>query len=153
MANKIVEGRLYGVISPILPDGEFVKCRPIFVERWGPTQPSAYYEGINYTNKQSQLGTSEFKEVDIRPYGKPVFLPASRKKINDGKEYFIIFQATKNHTRVTMRNYMKIPEISITSCDDSYPHILNIGILFPDKFVAYIANSELSEKKLRCLLQ
>ncbi len=153
MANKIVEGRLYGVISPILPDGEIVKCKPVFVEGWTSSQPSTYYEGIPFTNKNFQSGISEFKEIDIRQYGKPVFLPASRKKINDGKEYFIIFQATKNHTRVTMRNYMKIPEISITSCDDSYPHILNIGILFPDKFVAYIANSELSEKKLRCLLQ
>lgn len=153
MANKIDEGRLYGVISPILPDGEFVKCRPIFVERWGSTQPSAYYEGINYTNKQSQLGTSEFKEVDIRPYGKPVFLPASRKKINDGNEYFIIFQPSKNYTRVTMKRYFKIPTISTTRDDDSYPHILNVGILFPNKFVAYISDSEVEEKELRCLLQ
>lgn len=153
MANKIETGRLYGVISPILSDGEFVKCKPVFVESWASSQPSTYYEGIPYTNKQSRSGISEFKELDIRQYGKPVFLPASRKKIHDGKEYFIIFQLTKNHTKLSMRNYFKYPEISTTTCADSYPHILNVGILFPNKFVVYIADSELSEKELHCLLQ
>lgn len=153
MANKINEGRLYGVISQILPDGEFVKCKPIFVERWIYSQPSTYYEGIHYTNEQSQSGISEFKEIDIRQYGKPVFLPASRKKIYDGNEYFIIFQPSKNHTKVAMQNYFKVPGISTSTCDDSYPRILNVGIQFPNKFVAYISDRELTEKELCCLLQ
>lgn len=153
MANKIETGRLYGVISTILPDGKFVKCKPIFIDYWAYKQPFTYYEGIPYTNKRSQSGISEFKEMDIRQYGKPVFLPASRKKIHDGKEYFIIFQPTKNHTKLAMQNYFKIPGISTTTCDDSYPRILNVGIQFPNKFVAYIADRELTEKELRCLLQ
>ncbi len=152
MANKIHDGRLYGVISQILPDSEFVKCKPIFVERWVYSQPSTYYEGIPFTNEQSQSGISEFKEIDIRQYGKPVFLPASRKKIYDGNEYFIIFQPSKNHTKAVMQNYFKIPGISTSTCDHSYLRILNVGILFPDKFVAYIADRELTEKELRCLL-
>ena len=153
MANKIETGRLYGVISPILPDGEFVKCKPIFIDYWAYKPPHTYYEGIEYTNKKSQLGISEFKKMDIRQYGKPVFLPASRKKIHDGKEYFIIFQPTKNHTKLAMQSYFKIPAISTTTCDDFCPLILNVGILFPNKFVAYIADKELTEKELICLLQ
>ena len=39
MANKIETGRLYGVISPILPDGEFVKCKPIFIDYWAYNHP------------------------------------------------------------------------------------------------------------------
>ena len=81
MANKIVEGRLYGVISPILQDGEIVKCKAVFVEGWTSSQPSTYYEGIPFTNKNFQSVISEFKEIEIRQYGKPVFLPASRKKL------------------------------------------------------------------------
>ena len=153
MANKIKTGRLYGVISPILPEGEFVKCKPIFIDCWDYKPPYTYYEGIPYTTKQSRSGISEFKEMDIRQYGTPVFLPASRKKIHDGKEYFIIFQLSKNHTKLSMRNYFKYPGISTTACDDSYPLLLNVGILFPNKFVAYITDRELTEKELRCLLQ
>ena len=102
---------------------------------------------------QSRSGISEFKEIDIRQYGKPVFLPASRKKIYDGNEYFIIFQPSKNHTKAAMQNYFKIPGISTSTCDNSYLRILNVGIQFPNKFVAYIADRELTEKELRCLLQ
>lgn len=101
-SDEIRAGRLYGVITPILPDGEFVKCEPVFVDCWGSKKTSAYYLGIKPTPHEqfSKSGISHFERVDINVYGNEVFLPASRKKINDGKEYFIVFQPTKNHTVV-----------------------------------------------------
>lgn len=156
MAKKIKFGRLYGVIAPILPDGEFVKCEPVFVNTRNPQNPSDYYLGVKKIHKTSilseEVGISHFERIDITTYGKKVFLPASRNKINDGKQYFIAFQPSKNCTKACLRNYYICPEIAAGQ-DEYYSHILNVGILFPNKFVALIATEELSEEYLQSAIQ
>ena len=147
MANKIDEGRLYGVISQILPDGNFIKCEPVFVDAWLYKHPSAYYLGIKQSYDK-RTGISQFEEVDIQTYGKTVFLPANHKKVNDGNKYFIMFQPTKNYTKPELRNYNRIPAISLATPNSSYIYILNVGILFPNKFVTMIADRELSEEEM-----
>lgn len=139
-------GQLYGVISPILPDGEFVKCEPVFVDFWNSKNPSDYYLGAK-SDVYKDAGILNFEKVDISIYGDKVFLPASRKKINDGKKYFIAFQPTKNRTSPTFRDYYNFPTIKAVD-EPYYSHILNVGILFPNKFVAIISKRELSEKSL-----
>ena len=152
--NKIETGRLYGVIAPILPDGEFCICEPIFVDSRAYQKPSAYYLGMKKTSPSKRMGISHFEEIDTTMYGNTIFLPASRKKINDGKKYFILFQPSKNRTRLSLQNYYKFPTLTATFGEDvCFSSILNIGILFPNKFVAIIADSELSEKELLSVIQ
>lgn len=146
MATNIKLGRLYGVISPILPDGEFVKCEPVFVDFWNSKNPSDYYLGAT-SALYEDAGILNFEKVDISMYGAKVFLPTSRKKINDGKEYFIAFQPTKNYTKPLFQNYHAFPIIRVPD-EPYYSRILNIGILFPNKFVAIVSKNELSEKAL-----
>ena len=103
MANKIETGRLYGVISQILPDGNFIKCEPVFVDAWLYKHPSAYYLGIKQSYDK-RTGISQFEEVDIQTYGKTVFLPANHKKVNDGKTYTSIKQLSmQNRINETAR--------------------------------------------------
>lgn len=133
-----------------MPDGEFVKCEPVFVDYWGPKNPSDYYLGFKSTSYEG--GISDFKKVDINMYGDKVFLPASRKKINDGKKYFIAFQPSKNYTISVLQNYHVFPMI-VPINETYYSRTLNVGILFPDKFVAIISKEELSEETLLSALQ
>mgnify|MGYP005819381561 FL=1 len=150
-ATKTIEtGRLYGVITPILPDGSFIKCEPVFVDIWPCKHPSNYYLGIKQAYDK-KTGISHFEEIDINSYGKTIFLPASHKKVNDGKKYFVMFQSTKNHTKPELQNYCKTPSISLATPDSIY--ILNIGILFPNKFVAIIADRELSDEEMLAIIR
>ena len=155
-AIKTIEtGRLYGVITPILPDGSFIKCEPVFVDNWLYklyNHPSNYYLGIKQAYGK-KTGISHFEEIDINLYGKTVFLPASHKKVNDGKKYFVMFQSTKNHTKLEFRNYYKIPSISVATPDSIYIYNLNIGILFPNKFVAIIDDRELSDEEMLAIIR
>lgn len=157
MASKEIKtGRLYGVIAPILPDGRFVKCEPVFVDFWNLKDPSDYYIGVKFDSDKhlsKKSGISHFEKIDISTYGKKVFLPASRNKINDGKKYFIAFQPTKNYTRGEFKNYYDFPSVSATTQDRYYSYVVNVGILFPNKFVTLIANRELSEEYLQSAIQ
>ena len=151
MATNIKLGQLFGVISPILPDGEFVKCEPVFVDFWNSKNPSDYYLGAK-SDLYEDAGILDFKKVDINVYGDKVFLPASRKKINDGKKYFIAFQPTKNYTKPSLQNYYVFPTIKLVD-EPYYSRILSVGILFPNKFVAIISKRELSKKTLLSAIQ
>ncbi len=168
MANTEIRiGRLYGVISPILPDGEFVKCKPIFIDYWADLSSSSSCSDGGYIPKPKLIGSPfsydnipkyvsviensnfKFKETDIQRYGTLVNLPASPEKIKNGKEYFIRF-----HPKSFLRNgrpyYNPVP---ILGTDDILgPRILNVGILFPETFVTFISNRELTEKELHSLL-
>lgn len=147
MVKTIETGRLYGVISPILEDGKFIKCEPVFIDNWLYKKPSTYYIELTQTFG-IRAGVYRFEEVDIGEYGKPCFLPASRKKIGNGHSYFIPFQPTKNHTNPRCQNYYKFPTVNAVSVNSSYLRIVNVGILFPNKFVAIIADRNLAEEEL-----
>lgn len=154
MTEKIKAGRLYGVIAPILPDGEFVKCEPVFIDYWIYKNPSTFYIGKKFTQTSTgRMGISEFEEIDIRKFGKPIFLPANRKRINDGKKYFIVFQQSKNHTKPPHAPYSRSPYASTATDDSILPDILNVGILFPNKFVIIDADRELSNEELLAFIQ
>lgn len=150
-AKTIETGQLCGVISSILPDGKFIKCEPIFVDYWNSENPSAYYRGIkpSHLRRSPKTGISHFEEIDINMYDK-ISLPSSPNKINDGKKYFIPFHPSQNCTKSVLRNaysYRNFP-IIIARPDNYFSQILNVGILFPDKFVAVISKRELPEEAL-----
>ena len=147
MVETINTGRLYGVITPILQNGKFVKCEPVFIDDMLYKNPSAFYLGEKQVF-HPRMGISHFKKIDIRQYGKPVFLPANHKMINDGKTHFVMFQPTKDHTKICLQSYYRFPEISVTTPNSWYSAIINVGILFPNKFVSMIADREISEEEL-----
>lgn len=123
--------KLYGIISQIYEPGTFAKCTPIFIKPIKKGTPTEFYR-IDDTGK--------ITEVDLSQYDKPIFLPASRKKINDGKEYFIIYRSFQNSTQARHKTYR--PDfIAITTDGSEYwmPRSLSIGIKFPDKFVCVLA--------------
>ena len=130
---------LYGAISQICSDGVFSKCTPIFV--------SALEK--KYTKFYRLDKNGEPAEIDLNSYGKPVFLPASRKKVNDGKEYFIVYRSTQNHTKRQYATYFEPIRIPISAGGELYwlPSSLSMGIRFPDQFVVVLA-PEISEDKL-----
>lgn len=77
---------LYGMIGKVKKNGSVVKCTPVFREK-----PNSYY-----TVTRNQNDEVTYTPIDIGCYGQPIFLPASKKKIDDGKEYFFIFQRSKS---------------------------------------------------------
>ena len=79
---------------------------------------------------------------------KKCFLPASHKKIDDDKEYFLVFQPTKNYTKLEFKEQYR--DFPIMGIPEKYfsTRILNIGILFPNKFVVVISHREMSEAEL-----
>lgn len=153
---------LYGAIAQILPNGEFEKCDPIFrIDDWdmnpphyslkkkrmdyltriilqeGRKNPNPYPVNQPYFYYQKIGEKVQFEKVDIRKYGSPIFLPASHKKINDGRTYFIRFEPTKNISGGT-------PCIAYSSKIKR----INVGILFPKLFVTNYSDEEISEKEL-----
>lgn len=79
---------LCGMIGKVKKNGGVVKCIPVF--RNDDNNDNQYY-----TVKESG-GEIECTPIDIKCYGSPLFIPASRKRIDDGKEYFFIFQGNKS---------------------------------------------------------
>ena len=67
--------KLYGMISKIHKDGVVSRCEPIFVED-SPKKITNFYK----------IENENLVQVDLKDYGNPVFLPAARKKIDDGNE-------------------------------------------------------------------
>ena len=168
MANtEISTGRLYGVISPILPDGEFVKCKPVFIDYWADLSSSSSCSDDGYIPKPKLIDSPfsydhipkyvpvietsnfKFKEIDVCPYGPLVDLPASPEQVNDGKDHFIKF-SPRSFLRNGRLSYDKVPVLG--TADVFGPRILNVGILFPETFVTFISDRELSAEELRCLL-
>lgn len=79
-------GFLYGMIGQVKKNGKVVKCIPVFRK-----EADSYY-----TVTRNENGEVTCTPIDIECYGQPLFLPAAKKKIDDGKEYFFIFQPEKS---------------------------------------------------------
>lgn len=77
---------LYGMIGRVEKNEKVVKCTAVF------RNDSNEY----YTCTRNGGGEIEYTPIDIACYGQPLFLPASKKKIGDGKDYFFIFQPSKS---------------------------------------------------------
>lgn len=77
---------LYGMIGRVEKNGKVVKCTAVF--RNDSNQ--------HYTCTRNEERNFEYTPTDVACYGQPLFLPASKKKIGDGKEYFFIFQPSKS---------------------------------------------------------
>lgn len=80
-------GFLYGMIGQVKKTGKVEKCIPVFRNN----AKQCYTVTRNETEDAIQC-----TPIDISVYGEPLFLPASKKKIDDGKEYFFIFQQKKS---------------------------------------------------------
>lgn len=78
---------LYGMIGKVKKNGGVVKCTPVFRD-----DVSKKY----YTCTRNEDREVTCTPIDIGCYGDLLFLPASKKKIDDGKEYFFIFQSEKS---------------------------------------------------------
>lgn len=78
---------LYGMIGKVKKNGAVVKCTPVFRDDSG----NKYY-----TCTRNENGETIVTPIEIGCYGQPVFIPASKEKIDDRKEYFFIFQAKKS---------------------------------------------------------
>lgn len=81
---------LCGMIGQVKKNGGVVKCIPVF--RNDDNNDNQYYT-LTLKEDGEEI---ECTPIDISCYGSPLFLPASKKKIDDGKEYFFIFQANKS---------------------------------------------------------
>ena len=123
--------KVYGAISQIFEPGVFTDCTPIFVN---------HHERGKYTKFYRLDDNGQVIEVDLNEYGTPVFLPAGKKKANDGKEYFIIYQSSKNYTLNRYCTYSR-DHIAISTEGEIpwIPKSLSMGIKFPDKFVCVLA--------------
>jgi len=134
--------KVYGVISQILETGAFTVCTPIFV---------GAHERKKYTEFYRIDSDGQIVQVDLKQYGAPIFLPAGKKKVNDGKEYFIIYRTTQNFTHEAFKTYCNNdPVICVNERIGWMPTSMSMGIKFPDKFVAVeganVAKEELEEK-------
>lgn len=78
--------RLYGMIGQVKKNKTVTKCKPVFRDWSKNIYEAQVVDGI----------IIDFIPTDLSQYGNPVFLPASKKKIGDGKEYFFVFQHTKS---------------------------------------------------------
>lgn len=74
---------LYGMIGKVKKDEGVVKCIPVF---------RSDVKKKCYTVARNEENEEEYTQIDVGCYGTPLFVPSSRKKIDDGKEYFFIFQ-------------------------------------------------------------
>lgn len=144
MNSERVDLKLYGVITEILPDGEISICEPVYINYWS-NQEKKFYRLLTEDIKNPHNGIITYptalEEIDISQFGTHLFLPASRKKINDGKKYFVLFQQSKNATIGTYRDYYRFPTIfgidpKLFTDRDYTPMNLTVGIKFPNKFVA-----------------
>lgn len=86
---------LYGMIGRVEKNGKVVKCTAVFRNN----------SNENYTCTRNEEREIEYTPIDIACYGQPLFLPASKKKIGDGKEYFFIFQPSKSKQNFQWRVY------------------------------------------------
>jgi len=144
MREERIDLKLYGVVSEILPDGQIAVCEPIFKNYLNLKDKKLYRlvtEEVEISTGTKLTYPKQLKEIDVSSFGKPVFLPASIEKIGDGNKYFIYFQSTLNATKGEYRDYCDIPIMRWIDNDfftrrDCPPINLNVGIKFPDKFVA-----------------
>ncbi|MCI9274618.1 MAG: hypothetical protein HFJ24_00815 [Clostridia bacterium] len=136
--------KVYGVISQILEPGAFTACVPIFVNSRERNKYTKFYRFDEAGN---------IIEVDLRQYGAPVFLPAGKKKVNDGIEYFICYRSTQNFTHEAFKTYCNN---HILICADErinwMPASISMGIKFPDKFVA-VEKPNIDEKELERMMK
>lgn len=93
---------LYGMIGRVEKKETVVKCTAVF--RNDSNQ--------HYTCTRNEGGEIEYTPIDIACYGQPLFLPASKKKIGDGKEYFFIFQQSKSKQNFLWRVFVH-PELCV----------------------------------------
>lgn len=84
---------LYGMIGKVEKNAMVVKCIPVFAD-----SSNRYYK-----QTKTESGEVEYTPIELWRYGQPLFLPASKKKIGDGQEYFFIFQPTKSKQRMPWR--------------------------------------------------
>lgn len=136
--------KVYGVISQILEPGAFTVCTPVFVNS---------RERRKYTKFYRFDEDGKIEEIDLRQYGAPVFLPAGKKKVNDGKEYFIVYRSTQNFTH---RDFKTYENNYLAICTDERicwmsANIL-MGIKFPDKFVA-VKKPDVDKEDLEKMMQ
>lgn len=136
--------KVYGVISQILEPGAFTLCEPIFVNSGERRKYTKFYRFDKDKN---------IIEVDLGQYGTPVFLPTGKKKINDGREYFIVYRTTQNFTAEAFKNYCN-NDLFICTDEriDWMSASISMGIKFPDKFVA-VKKSNIDEKDLERMMQ
>ncbi|MCI9063492.1 MAG: hypothetical protein HFJ17_02685 [Clostridia bacterium] len=93
--------KLYGIITEIIPQGDVAICEPVYVDYWSKT-PTQFFHIVTETQREpcnidgfASVKSYRIEEVDINQFGKPLFLPVGKNKIQDGKKYFILFQANK----------------------------------------------------------
>ena len=142
MSRKILE--FQGVVTEILPLGSISVGEPIFSD---PSTPNKYYRLVTteYSNPHHidiiKTYVVGIEEVDISQYGSPIFLPAARKKVRDGKKYFVQFQPSKNATKAVEGVPRWGNRVMYSVDPDSFerrdymPVVFIAGIKFPDKFV------------------
>ena len=156
MERERIDLKLYGVITEILPNGQISVCEPIFTDYWRKDKKlyRLITEDVEIFSSYTRICTfpKKLEEVDISEYGTPLFLPASRKKIGDGKKYFVIYQPSKNatigteyHSSTTLFGLTQETFIQ----RDFIPIHLTIGIKFPSSFIAVKKSSKLSTDELR----
>ena len=138
--------KLYGVLTQVMPEGECAVCKPIYTDYW-EKKPTKFYRLKIKSHKNKWIFNGyeivdfyELYEVDIGEYGKPQFLPLSKNKIGDGKEYFVIFQESK-----CLEEDFDFPlTFYYNDNGDGNTYFLNIGIKFPKTFfVADISYKEI----------
>ena len=129
--------KLYGMISKIHKDGVISRCEPIFVD-YSSKKPTNFYK----------LEDGKPVQVDLKAYGNPVFLPASRKKIDDNNEYFVVYRPSQNITRGYTQTILV--EANDGNDEDALswlprPTVLSVGIRFPDGFICVFGKEHTSE--------
>lgn len=136
--------KVYGVISQILEPGAFTVCVPIFVNS---------EERRKYTKFYRFDEDGKIVAMDLKQYGAPVFLPAGKKKINDGKDYFIVYRGTQNFTHNDFKTYYNNKLfICMDERVDWMSASISMGIKFPDKFVA-VKKIDISKEDLERMMQ
>lgn len=122
--------KLYGAISKIYEPCVFKKCTPVFVRELRKGKHTKFYRLDD---------DGKVIEIDLKKYGSPVFLPASKKKVNDGNEYFIVYRSTQNATLGMYATYLR--DVCIATDDEAFwmSADLSMGIKFPDKFVCVLS--------------
>lgn len=95
-------GFLYGMIGQVKKNGKVVKCNPVFRK-----EADSYY-----TLTRNKNGEVTCTPIDIECYGQPLFLPAAKKKIDDGKKYFFIFQSSKSK-QIFLTEILEHPELRV----------------------------------------
>jgi len=151
--------QIYGVITKVLPDGEIAICEPVFSAiSQNEKSPKKFYRAklvpTPIPNWPNLKLIEDFEEFDISMFGSPLFLPISKSKINDGKEYLIIYHDTNNLPidKSGIIRHRNCPVVSSLKSNDFWiPRSVTIGILFPNKFITVMLGG-LSTNELKKLL-